>query len=238
MAEGKATNKPFMEPENALDTYLSTLLANISIESVPEVIIEESVVSSKLVSDVAVSVQEVVAEKKEILSSEKEGVDTPVTHPLAIMPQYAQEEFSALFFKVGHLILAVPLIDLGRTLKFDAKLTSIPQQPIWFMGLKLDQNKKIGVLNMAYLIHGRNKAEKRSYAEKPFKNIILTEDTNWGLACDEIISIKKITPDQVRWRTDRKKRSWLVGTIVEDLVVIVDINELVPKRTKTTNKTL
>jgi len=230
MDEKKAANKPFMEPENALDTYLSTLLENISIAAVPELIDEEQYVPPQVAPEVTVLVQDELTETKETLPVET--IETAVTHSLAVMPQYAQEEFSALFFKVGHLILAVPLIDLGRTLKFDAKLTSIPQQPIWFMGLKLDQDKKIGVLNMAYLIHGRNKAEKRSYAETPFKNIILTEDTNWGLACDEIISIKKITPDQVRWRTDRKKRAWLVGTIVEDLVVIVDINELVPKRAK------
>jgi purine-binding chemotaxis protein CheW len=229
MGERKAVNKPFIEPEKALDTYLSTLLENISIEAVPKVTVEEQVIFSELDSKTIVSEQEQLTE---IVASSSIEAEIPITHPLVVMPQYAQEEFSALFFKVGHLILAVPLIDLGRTLKIDAKLTSIPQQPIWFMGLKLDQDKKIGVLNMAYLIHGRSKAEKRSYADNPFKNIILTEDTNWGLACDEIISIKKISPDQVRWRTDRKQRAWLVGTIVDDLVVIIDINELVPKRSK------
>lgn len=227
MSEGKSVNKPFMEPEKALDSYLSTLLTNISIETLAETNTEEQEVLVKE-SSVNIDAPIELVETKEILPSETE--ESLALSSLAIMPRYAQEEFSALFFKVGHLILAVPLIDLGRTVRFDSKLTSIPQQPIWFMGLKLDQNKNIGVLNMAYLIHGRSKAEKRSYAEQPFKNIILTEDTNWGLACDEILSIKKITPNQVRWRTDRKKRAWLVGTIVEELVVLVDINELVPKR--------
>jgi len=221
---GKVTNKPFMEPETALGAYLSTLLSNLPITS-EEILPEDG--STELIADDVEAVA-VPANKVEELNAVKPNVAND--KHLAVMPKYAQDEFSALFFKVGHLILAVPLVDLGRTLRFDSKMTSIPQQPIWFMGLKLDQEKKIGILNMAYLVHGKSKADKRSYSEEPFKNIILTEDTNWGLACDEILSVKKINPDEVRWRTDRKKKSWLVGTIVEELVVIVDINELVPKR--------
>ncbi|MDC9728197.1 MAG: chemotaxis protein CheW [Methyloprofundus sp.] len=226
MSEKELINKPFLEPEKALDSYLSTLLTNISLETLVEINTEAQEERLTLPS-VEQTDAPIALEEKEVPPRE-----VAVTSPLAVMPKYAQEEFSALFFKVGHLILAVPLIDLGRTVKFDTKLTKIPQQPIWFMGLKLDQDKKIGVLNMAYLIHGRSKAEQRSYVEQPFKNIILTEDTNWGLACDEILSIKKITPNQVRWRTDRQRRAWLVGTIVEELVVLVDINALVPKHAK------
>jgi len=220
----KQGHKVFMEPDSALDMYLSTLLANISLNTVEGTQLDA-------VEQDKVELQAIEIEQREqkiadiFVSSETTHVQS-----LALMPSYAQDEFPALFFKVGHLILAVPLIELGRTIKFDSKLTSIPQQPIWFMGLKLDQDKKIGILNLAYLIHGKSRAEKRCYSDNPFKNIILTEDTNWGLACDEIITIKKITPDKVRWRTDRQRKPWLVGTIIEDLVVIVDVNELVPRR--------
>jgi len=218
----KQLHKVFMEPDSALDNYLSTLLSNISFNTPAEVSLD--------------AVEKIEPELQVIEQLEEQGADAFIKsesikiQSLAIMPSYAQDEFSALFFKVGHLILAVPLIELGRTLKFDSKLTSIPQQPIWFMGLKLDQDKKVGILNLAYLIHGKSRAEKRCYSDDPFKNIILTGDSNWGLACDEIITIKKITPDKVRWRTDRQRKPWLVGTIIDDLVVIVDVNELVPRR--------
>jgi len=218
----KQLHKVFMEPDSALDTYLSTLLSNISINTVAKTQLD--------------AIGQDNLEPQTIEKSDQQVADVFIrsestqAQSLALMPSYAQDEFSALFFKVGHLILAVPLIELGRTVKFDSKLTSIPQQPIWFMGLKLDQDKKIGILNLAYLIHGKSRAEKRCYSDNPFKNIILTEDTNWGLACDEIITIKKITPDKVRWRTERHRKPWLVGTIIEDLVVIVDVNELVPRR--------
>jgi len=215
----KQVHKVFMEPDSALDTYLSTLLSGISLSTETQLAAEQDEFESQSIEQSEEQIADVFVKS--------EGTQV---QPLALMPSYAQDEFSALFFKVGHLILAVPLIELGRTIKFDSKLTCIPQQPIWFMGLKLDQGKKIGILNLAYLIHGKIKAEKRCYSDNPFKNIILTGDTNWGLACDDIITIKKITPDSVRWRTDRQRKPWLVGTIIEDLVVIVDVNELVPRR--------
>jgi len=218
----KQLHKVFMEPDSALDSYLSTLLSNISFNTIAETQLD-TVEQDEPEPQAIEQAEEKIADV--FVSSENTQVQS-----LALMPSYAQDEFPALFFKVGHLILAVPLIELGRTIKFDSKLTNIPQQPIWFMGLKLDQDKKIGILNLAYLIQGKSRAEKRCYSDNPFKNIILTEDTNWGLACDEIITIKKITPDKVRWRTDRQRKPWLVGTIIEDLVVIVDVNELVPRR--------
>lgn len=149
---------------------------------------------------------------------------------LSIMPKYAQDEFSALFFKVGNLVLAAPLTDLSRAIRFDGKVTKIPQQPLWFMGLKAELEQKIGILNMAYLIQGKSRAGIRDYQQKPFTNVILTEDGQWGLACDELLTIAKLTSEQIRWRTDRKSKPWLVSTVIEQLVVVVDINELVPKR--------
>ena len=98
------------------------------------------------------------------------------------------------------------------------------------MGLKVEQDKKVGILNMSYLVHGKSRAGNRSYEVQPFKNVILTVDGNWGLACDEILSITKVQPDKVRWRTDRQKKPWLVGTVIDELVAIVDVNKLVPER--------
>jgi len=127
-------------------------------------------------------------------------------------------------------MLAAPLTDLSRTIRFDDNLTKIPQQPIWFMGLKEEQGVKLGILNMAYLVQGKTRASIRNYQEQPLENIILTEDGQWGFACDKVVSITKVSPDKVRWRTNREKKPWLVGTIIDELVVIVDLNQLIPRR--------
>jgi len=226
--------KQIVRQELALDSYLATLLAEIPATE----IIEQQ---EQLTVDVSVKAKTQIEKKKKtsILATRKIAVessvvnDTPIVSPLqslAVMPPYAQEEFSALFFKVGNLMLAAPLTDLSRTIRFDGNLTKIPQQPIWFMGLKEEQGVKLGILNMAYLVQGKTRASIRNYQDQPLENIILTEDGQWGFACDKVVSIAKVSPDKVRWRTNREKKPWLVGTIIDELVVIVDLNQLIPSR--------
>jgi purine-binding chemotaxis protein CheW len=50
------------------------------------------------------------------------------------------------------------------------------------------------------------------------------------LACDEILSIGKLKPDTVRWRTNRQTKTWLIGTVIEELTAVVDLRQLVPHR--------
>lgn len=217
--------KQLIEQELALDSYLATMLAELpSTEA-----IEEQERQVKKVVSSAVKVQAATVKMQEP-SIELVADVVTASKALSIMPKYAQDEFSALFFKVGNLVLAAPLTDLSRAIRFDGKVTKIPQQPLWFMGLKAELEQKIGILNMAYLIQGKSRAGIRDYQQKPFTNVILTEDGQWGLACDELLTIAKLTSEQIRWRTDRKGKPWLVGTVIEQLVVVVDINELVPKR--------
>lgn len=151
-------------------------------------------------------------------------------HALAVMPEWTQHEFQALFFKVDQLILATPLIDLSRTIKLERKPTKIPGQPSWFLGLLDQHDSRIGVLDTGQLVFGKSRGSQRNLEENPFKRILITEDKKWGLACDEILSIGKLMPEKVRWRTIRQKKPWLVGTVIDELTAIIDVKQLVPHR--------
>ena len=163
------------------------------------------------------------------------SIESPVKlHPLSVMPDWAQHEFQALFFKVEHLILATPLTQLSRTIKIDRKPGKIPGQPSWFMGLLDEHDSRIGVLDTGQLIFGKSRGSERDLETNPFKSILITHDKRWGLACDEILSIGRLKPEKVRWRTSRLKRPWLIGTVIEELTAIVDLQELVPHRKRQT----
>ena len=153
--------------------------------------------------------------------------------PLSVMPEWSQKEFQALLFRVDHLILATPLTELSRTLLFTRKPTKIPIQPSWFLGLLEDQGKKVGILDTGQLIFGKLRGGNRDLTERPFSNLLISRDGNWGLACDEVLAITKIVPDKVRWRTFRKKRPWLIGTVIDELTAVIDITQLVPRKKST-----
>ncbi|MCK9607113.1 MAG: chemotaxis protein CheW [Methylomonas sp.] len=209
----------------ALDAYLSTLL-----DEVPEAVPADEAPQKKSVEPV---VQRVVVTQPLVqpLQNELVAFEKPAKlNPLSVMPDWAQHEFQALFFKVDHLILATPLIDLSRTIKIDRKPGKIPGQPSWFLGLLDEHDSRIGVLDTGQLIFGKLRGSQRDLEAKPFKCILITQDKRWGLACDEILSIGKLKPDKVRWRTCRQKKPWLIGTVIEELTAIIDLQELVPHR--------
>ena len=216
----------------ALDTYLSTLLDEIP----DDLVIEET--EKQPVTKSVVKKAEIVERKQSLEPIETfanasqviKQTDAKTVNPMAVMPDWTQHEFQALFFKVDKLILAAPLTELLRTIKIDKSPTKIPGQPSWFMGLLDTHEQRIGVLDTGQLIYGKTKGQQRNLDKNPFKSILISGDGRWGLACDEILSIGKIEPEKVRWRTVRQKRPWLVGTVIEELTAIVDIDKLVPHR--------
>ncbi len=221
----------------ALDSYLRTLLEGIpgEIDDLEEEISGDNSAPTLIQTKESVKstrTQPVVVKEKIAL------VDTPIVvpsveqkiMPLSVMPAWAQQEFQALFFKVDNMILATPLVDLLRTIKIEKSPTRIPGQPSWFMGLLDTQQERIGVLDTGQLIFGKSIGSRRDLADQPYKNILMTHDGRWGLACDEVLTIGRLVPHKVRWRTYRPTRPWLMGTVIDELTAIIDVNCLVPQR--------
>ena len=217
--------------ELALDSYLKTLLEEMPTEEAE--VTMPSAPKAKAPEPTA-HVESKIKKKSETIAKTSALVELQLvpkpTMPLAVMPSWAQYEFQALFFRIGQLILATPLVELSRAIKFDKTITKIPGQPSWFIGLLEDQERKIGILDSGQLILVKGYANKRNLIEQPFKSMLITQDGNWGLACDELLSIGKVRPEQVRWRTHRKQRPWLIGTVIEELTAVIDVEQLTPRR--------
>jgi purine-binding chemotaxis protein CheW len=215
-----------VQQEIALDSYLRLLLDEIPSDNITVLPEQNPSPTKTLLTNEQVALKPVIAVKPNDTKVQPEKR----LNPLSIMPEWTQDEFQALFFKLDNLILATPLTALLRTIKIEAKPTNIPGQPSWFMGL-LDTNEQaVGILDTGQLIFGKTIGQQRDQDKQPFKSILITHDGKWGLVCDEILSIGKLEPEKVRWRTLRKKRPWLVGTVIEELTAVIDINQLVPHR--------
>ncbi|WP_347988492.1 chemotaxis protein CheW [Methylomonas sp. AM2-LC] len=215
----------------ALDDYLRTLLDEIPAADEAVVISENRVI--EIVAKPEIELHSNAKTTALILASQTKLVEAEnpaKINALSIMPEWAQQEFQALFFKVDKLILATPLIELSRTIKFEQKPTKIPGQPSWFIGLLDVNDNRIGVLDTGQLVFGKSRGSQRNLEKNPFQRILITQDKKWGLACDEILSIGKLKPEKVRWRTNRQTKTWLIGTVIEELTAIVDLQQLVPHR--------
>jgi len=226
--QSKKFSSQIVQQDIALDSYLSTLLdeipSNIELDQ------QKLKVEAKPQVAKQVKTSNPVVEKI-IVKPENQEIDvTKPVRPLAVMPEWARSDFQALFFKVDKFILATPLTELLRTIKVDKRPTKIPGQPSWFMGLLDTHEQRIGVLDTGQLIFGKTIGQQRDLKKQPFQRILITSDGKWGLACDEILSIGKLEPDKVRWRTLRQKKPWLIGTVIDELTAVIDVNHLVPRR--------
>ena len=138
-------------------------------------------------------------------------------------PEWAQEPFHTLLFKVAGLSLAVPLVTLGKIHKLTDKLTPLFGQAEWFMGLQETPNGRVQAINTAlYVMPERYDAAFLETA----KFVISIDGLNWALAVDDVQQPQLLNPDDVTWRCERSKRPWLAGTVKSAMCALLDIPQM------------
>ncbi len=136
------------------------------------------------------------------------------------MPAWAQSRFDVLLFKVAGLTLAVPLISLGQIQPITSELTPLFGQADWFMGIQPTPTGKIRTVNTAKFVMPERYDENFA---KNAKYVVSINGVPWGLAVDSVNQPIRLSPDAVKWRTNRGQRPWLAGTIKEHMCALLDI---------------
>ncbi|MFE8069531.1 chemotaxis protein CheW [Marinobacteraceae bacterium S3BR75-40.1] len=159
----------------------------------------------------------------ESTETEESGVadSTPPLQPWKNgRPAWAQDGFDCLFFSVSGLKLAVPLVLLGAIHKLDEELTAIPGRPDWFMGMLIQGDRNIRVVDTArWVMPQRYPADARSR----YQYVIRLDESDWGLACDNVAQSFRLQPDEVKWRSEGGRRPWLAGTVKEHMCALLDV---------------
>lgn len=135
-------------------------------------------------------------------------------------PAWAQHRFECLIFSVGGLKLAVPLMTLGAIHRIDRKFNALPHQSSWFLGiLQTPAAGNIKVLDTALCVM----PERYDPASRDSLGYVITiHGYAWGLACHQVEKSITLEPDQVKWRTQRGKRPWLAGTVIDHMCALID----------------
>lgn len=135
-------------------------------------------------------------------------------------PAWAQHRFECLIFSVGGLKLAVPLMTLGAIHRIDRKFNALPHQSSWFLGiLQTPAAGNIKVLDTALCVM----PERYDPATRDSLGFVITiHGYAWGLACHQVQQSITLEPDQVKWRTQRGKRPWLAGTVIDHMCALID----------------
>lgn len=150
-------------------------------------------------------------------------IEAAAPMPLVEQPHWRDKPFEALLFDVGGLTLAVPLILLGTIHPLDGEITPLFGQPDWFLGIMPTSAGNLKVVDTArWVMPERYTPALRDNV----RFVISVQGHDWGLAVHDVSQSVKLTPEQVKWRSQAGKRPWLAGTVIEHMCALVDVAAL------------
>lgn len=140
-----------------------------------------------------------------------------------IIPDWGREAFAAMVFKVRDLSLALPVQELAGVI--DWQTAGVEQQAgsLLLLGQSQHKGKTVNVVDTARFIFPEEKLTTlAAQGGTALSRIILINNGKIGLACEEVYELIDIQPDQVTWRSENTRRKWLAGTMLEEMIVLLD----------------
>lgn len=206
--------------QTALQHYLDGLLQEADIEQFnePPMLLEEKPAIPVILPTLTPTKVEAQPEPERV-----EVTQSAVPEPEK-QPAWAEGPFECLLFDVAGLTLAVPLISLGSIYPLEIDdVTPIFAQPEWFVGIMPTPIGNIKVLDTArWVMPERYNETLRDH----FKFVISIDGFDWGLAVNQVRNAIRLSPEDVKWRTQRTQRAWLAGTVIEHMCALLDVKML------------
>jgi purine-binding chemotaxis protein CheW len=202
-----------------LESLLKNVNAELSIK-------ETSVTTTKSIN------KEV--DNKKILTNERifeQQQDTLVTQKssVGLTPKkakaYRKGDFQALFFNVGGLTIAVPLVELGGIHQID-KTTALMGKPEWYKGVMLHRDEKINVVDTALWVMPE-KCDEEMKSSLTYQYVIMLGNSAWGLTAENLVDTVILKQDEVKWLDSPSKRPWLAGLVKDKMCALLDVNSLI-----------
>lgn len=134
-------------------------------------------------------------------------------------PVQAEMPFQVLLFSVAGLTLAVPLAELHGVLTWSAtNITPLPGHAPFFLGVRVHLGRNVKIIDVGHLI---SPGGRRIEVTDP-RHIVLIGDGEWGLVCESIGEVITLAVNDIRWRSVRTERPWLLGTVTKYLCALLD----------------
>lgn len=244
----KTDFQPRPEPELPKRSSVADMLASIEEKVKPK---EESTVSSPEFAepapaismplpDVAPAVETRLDTETETLETTEQVPEEPVTatelvvesEPASVqepvlleptVPEWAESPFQCLLFKVGGLSLAVPLIKLNGVIPWSENIVETPNQTDWYLGVLMNHGAKVQVIDTAIMVlPPEHRVDMTDDPAERLSHILLVDDQRWGLACESIGEVIWLKQDEIKWRCNKTKRPWLMGTAINHMCAVMD----------------
>lgn len=152
------------------------------------------------------------------------ATEDPDAGRIPIIPSWAAGPFQAMVFKVGDLALAIPLAELSGVLEWKPSLASLRSGEGLYRGDYSHADSLVKLIDTAQFVLPASHPLARQTTETltQASRIILIDNGNLGLLANEVFELVTISPDRVNWRSKQTRRQWLAGTMLEELIILLD----------------
>ena len=138
---------------------------------------------------------------------------------------YREGSFQAMFFEVGGLTIAVPLIELGGIHNAD-KTNSLMGKPDWFKGVMVHREENINVVDTALWVMPE-KCDEKLKDSLNYQYIIMLSNSQWGLSAETLVDTVTLEQDDVKWIDGASKRPWLAGLVKNRMCALLNVDAMI-----------
>lgn len=142
---------------------------------------------------------------------------------LSMQERLTDSSFQTLIFEISGVKMAVPLVDLGGIHPF-VPLQHIIGKPDWYAGFVQLKGKSVNCIDGAKWLLTDKRLSNENAPE--YKFIIMLNDTNWGIACHNLVDTVLMFTTEVKWRDIDIKRPWMAGLVKEQMCAMLDTYQL------------
>lgn len=213
-----------VDEREALSAYFRALLSEGGVEEQSQVEIIVAKPETKVVAELVQEVSELTRVKETIQPAVQNEVAPELPPQKEPVPEWGQQKFQVMLFKVSGLSLAVPLTELNGVQEWHEEvITPMPGHASWYLGLVNYRDRQVPVIDTARFVMPQDRQDMvTDDVNERLHRIVYIGDESWGLACDEVAEVITIEPEQVRWRSNRTSRRWLAGTVIEQMCALID----------------
>jgi len=223
MSKSSINSDQLLEQQDAVSWYLNALLSDTPPEKSGNEF--KNVVKTEVQDSTVASETEKIAPIDNELADSLAGGDK-YTSPA--LPDYLQDGFQSLSFGVADIKLCVPLQQLNGIIDWDGRVTRLPGQAKWCLGLIHSRNRKINIIDLYGVLNNRPRHAQLEWKseEKPEQFLLLVGHNQWGLACDSVDNIGRLDNNDVNWRISAAS-SLIMGTDINGMRLIINADEIV-----------
>jgi len=212
-----------MEQQDAVESYLSALLSDVSQTKMDH---ESSHVVTSVLAELATDIR---SENIDCFDNEfKESAVVNDKFAASVIPDYLQKGFQSLSFAVSNIKLCVPLQQLNGIVDWNGEFSRLPGQAKWCIGLMHSRDRYVNIVDLYGLL---NKSPSHfqlntKLEEKPGQYLLLVGNSKWGLACDSVDTISLLYHNDINWRASGASE-FIMGTEINGMRLILNAEEMV-----------